>query len=47
MLILCAAGKLLRVLPDLTLNSGVLEEVELLLAAVPLVFLVVLVLTPE
>jgi hypothetical protein len=35
------------VLPDLTLNSGVLEVVVLLLAAVPLVFLVVLVLTPE
>ena len=47
MLTSCAAGRLLMVLPDLTLNSGVLEEVELLLAAVPLVFLVVLVLTPE
>jgi hypothetical protein len=47
MLILCAAGKLLRVLPDLTLNSGVLEVVVLLPAAVLLVSLVVLVLTPE
>jgi len=35
------------VLPELTLNFGVLEVVVLLLAAVLLVFLVVLVLTPE
>jgi hypothetical protein len=45
--ILCAAGRLLRVLPDLTLNSGVLEVVVLLLAAVLLVFLVVLAHIPE
>jgi hypothetical protein len=42
-----AAGKLLMVLPELTSNSGVLEVVVPLLAAVLSVFLVVLVPTLE
>jgi hypothetical protein len=42
-----AVGNLLMVLPDLTSNSGVLEVVVLMLAAVLSVFLVVLVPTLE